>query len=119
MSGRKVAGCCVHVASVIFYFSYARNQNLKLPALNKSLVLINTAKRQKPNNPTLVRVKRSKNNYNINNSIETEVSSSDESESEFSDSSSVASESNISGSETEHESNSETEESITDESEND
>lgn len=104
MSGRKVAGCCVHVASVIFYLSYSRHYNLKLPALNKHLVLIDTSKKQKPNNPTLVRVKRTKNNEITNNSNESESSSSEESDKEYTDSESDVSESNSSEKDTDQES---------------
>ena len=115
MSGRKVAGCCVHVASVIFYLSYARHYNLKLPALNKNLVLIDTTKKQRPNKLTLVRVKRSRNKNNVLNRSET--SSSDESENETTDDESDVSEGNLSETETEHES--QTDESLTDVSDSD
>ena len=85
MSGRKIAGCCVHVASTIYYLSFARYHDLRLPALNMNLVLIDTNKKQKPNDPKLVRVKRSINNRN-NTTDELDTSSSDESENEVEES---------------------------------
>ena len=109
MSGRKVAGCCVHVASVIFYLSYARFNNINLPALNKHLVLIDTTKREKPNNPRLVKAKRLVNRNNDQNLDESESSSSDDSENEISNTGSDNhSESSVSETETEDKSETET-----------
>jgi hypothetical protein len=61
LSGQKVAGCCVHVATVIYYLSYARNHNYKIPAEYLNNIFVNTSKKEPANNPQYVRNKRQNN----------------------------------------------------------
>jgi hypothetical protein len=64
-SGLKIAGTCVHVASLLYYLSYARHQflsngniNLKFLYLNK--ILVDMDNLEPSNNPKLVRSKRTR-----------------------------------------------------------
>ncbi len=61
MSGQKEAGCCVHVATVIYYLSYARNHNYKIPAEYLNNIFVNTSKKEPANNPQYVHNKRQNN----------------------------------------------------------
>ena len=55
MSGRKLVGCCVHVATVIYYLSNAKYiRNNKLPAEYLNNVFIDMEKMESPNNPRYV-----------------------------------------------------------------
>lgn len=57
-----MAGCCVHVASLIYYLSYAKHIiDFKLPAEHLNSVFVNTTLSEVPNQPRYVRNKRSKN----------------------------------------------------------
>ena len=58
---QNVAGCCVHVATVIYYLSYARNHNYKIPAEYLNNIFVNTSKKEPANNPQYVRNKRQNN----------------------------------------------------------
>lgn len=58
-SGLKVAGCCTHVATVIFYFSYARFYSFRLPGEHLNSIFINKQEKQAPNKPKYIRHKRS------------------------------------------------------------
>ena len=61
-SGRKQVGCCIHVASYIFYLSYGRYREKEIRSPGKYLnsVLINMSKMQSPNKPNYARNKRYK-----------------------------------------------------------
>jgi hypothetical protein len=60
MSGHKVAGCCAHVAAIIYYLSYAKNKefNLNCPAEYLNKVFINRSNNQLPNQPMYVKNER-------------------------------------------------------------
>ncbi|CAF0962569.1 unnamed protein product [Brachionus calyciflorus] len=58
MSGRKVVGCCVHVASIIFFLSFAKYTEIKHPAEHLKKIFVNTNKKDLPNSPEIVRNKR-------------------------------------------------------------
>ena len=66
LSGHQIAGCCVHVATVIYYLSYAKGiiekdpQNQKYPSKHLKSILINIQKSEKPNEPDYIRQKRRK-----------------------------------------------------------
>ena len=87
MSGRQVAGCCAHVAAVIYYLSYAKNKlqqdpaSIKCPAVYLCSLFTKT---DHPNKPRYVRNKRRKTiNVNIESSssscgISTDISSDEE-----------------------------------------
>ena len=58
-SGKKQAGCCMHVADYIHYLSFSRyNNSIKLPAEYLNSVLVDMEKQQSPRKPTYVRNKR-------------------------------------------------------------
>ena len=57
-SGRKQVGCCIHVASFIYYLSFARYSDIKIPGEYLSSVLIDTANKQSANKPLYARKKR-------------------------------------------------------------
>jgi hypothetical protein len=69
MSGSQFAGCCVHIATVIYYLSYAKSHILKdpklikLPASHFNKILVNTKSFEKPNAPRYVRNKRRSKEY--------------------------------------------------------
>jgi hypothetical protein len=77
LSGQKVAGCCVHVATVIYYLSYARYNTNKIPAEYLNKIFVDISKKEPANIPRYVRNKRQ--TCMISSS---ESSSSSESESE-------------------------------------
>lgn len=60
MSGRKVVGCCVHVAAVISFLSYEKYFFTSPKAQFLNEVFIDMEKKQKPNQPNYVRNKRKK-----------------------------------------------------------
>ena len=66
MSGHQVAGCCVHVATLIFYLSYAKDKikedqrYIKLPASHLNSTLVNTKNLDISNEPRYVKHKRRK-----------------------------------------------------------
>ena len=74
MSGRKTIGCCVHVATVIYYLSFAKYHEIKMPAEFLNSVFVDFDKMEPSNNPRYVRSKRGTK----------EISSSDDSESDTS-----------------------------------
>ncbi|CAF1002651.1 unnamed protein product [Brachionus calyciflorus] len=57
-SGLKVAGCCTHVSSAIYYFSFARYQQIRIPGDHLNKIFLDKIKKQKPNEPKYVRHKR-------------------------------------------------------------
>ena len=58
-SGKKQAGCCMHVAAYIHYLSFARfNPNIKLPGEHLNSVLIDMEKNQSPKKPIYVKNNR-------------------------------------------------------------
>ena len=60
MSGRKIVGCCVHVATLIYYLSNAKYiQNNKFPGEYLNSVFINMEKLEPANNPRYVQGIRS------------------------------------------------------------
>ena len=64
LSGLQVAGCCVHIASVIYYMSYIMRNELKSPNFFKSpskhlnSILVNPKIREKSNQPRYASHKR-------------------------------------------------------------
>ena len=74
MSGRKIVGCCVHVATVIYYLSYAKYYDIKMPAEFLNAIFVDFDKMESSNNPRYVRAKRGTK----------EISSSDDSDSDTS-----------------------------------
>ena len=55
-SGKKQAGCCMHIAAYIHYLSFARyGQNIKLPGEYLNSVLVDMDKNQSPKKPTIVK----------------------------------------------------------------
>lgn len=73
MSGRKVAGCCSHVAAVIYYFGYAKHKQIILPAEGLNNILIDIQGKTLPNNPIYFRNKRRK-KENVSSSSDTSLS---------------------------------------------
>jgi hypothetical protein len=59
-SGRRQAGCCIHIATLIYYLSYAKHRPSKLilPAEHLNTVFIDMSINQAPNKPIRVRHKR-------------------------------------------------------------
>ncbi|CAF0983415.1 unnamed protein product, partial [Brachionus calyciflorus] len=57
-SGLKVAGCCTHVSSTIYYLSLARFQQIRVPGENLNKIFLDKIKKQKQNEPKYVRHKR-------------------------------------------------------------
>lgn len=54
----KVAGCCVHVATLIYYLAYAKYYAIRIPADYLNAVFVNTDLKEEPNKPRIVRRKR-------------------------------------------------------------
>ena len=69
MSGQKIAGCCVHVATVIYYLSYAKYFINKVPADHLNSIFVDISKREQANSPRYVRYTR---NETIPSSSESE-----------------------------------------------
>ena len=59
-AGRKQTGCCVHIAAFIYYLSFARFREIKVPGEYLSEVLIDMSKKQAPNYPHFIKNKRMK-----------------------------------------------------------
>ena len=57
-SGRKIAGVCVHIATILYYLCYGKYVDLKSPAEYLNLALIDTNKNYPANKPDFVRNKR-------------------------------------------------------------
>jgi hypothetical protein len=58
-TGKKQAGCCMHVAAYIHDLSFARyNNSVKLPAEYLNSELVNMEKQQSPKKNTYFRNKR-------------------------------------------------------------
>ena len=80
-----MAGCCVHIATVVFYLSYAQHRiandprNIKLPAKHLDSIVVNTKTLEKPNAPRYVRNKR-RNNLFIEKETEFASSTSESSD---------------------------------------
>ncbi|CAF0981641.1 unnamed protein product [Brachionus calyciflorus] len=55
LSGKKVAGCCSHVATLIYYFAYAKYHANKYPAEFLNKILIDMERKDSPNKPVVVR----------------------------------------------------------------
>jgi hypothetical protein len=58
MSGRKIAGCCVHIACLIYFLSYARYNTIKPPAEHLNSIFVNMRNESAANNPKYIRNKR-------------------------------------------------------------
>ena len=58
MSGLKIAGCCVHVASVIYLFSIAKYKEIKLPGEYLNSIFVDMNKMEPANKPRYVRARR-------------------------------------------------------------
>ncbi|CAF1147816.1 unnamed protein product, partial [Brachionus calyciflorus] len=57
-SGRRVVGCCVHVATAIIYLSYIRYSSFKIPAENFSKIFHDKNSNRSPNRRQYVRNNR-------------------------------------------------------------
>jgi hypothetical protein len=77
MSGRKVAGCCVHVACLIYYLSHAKYNTIKEPAEHLNSIFVGMSQRNLPNEPKYIRKRRN------SSFIETEQSNSISSDSDL------------------------------------
>jgi hypothetical protein len=66
-SGKKQAGCCMHVAACIHYLSFARySQIMKMPGEYLNSVLVDMDNKQSPKKPNFVKNTRTSNvNLNI------------------------------------------------------
>ena len=53
MSGRKILGSCVHVATVICYFGFVKYDEIKLKGQMLKHIFINMKVGQKPNQPKI------------------------------------------------------------------
>jgi hypothetical protein len=67
MSGNKQIGCCVHVATLIYYLAIIKYSQTKLPAEHLNLIFLKTG--ESPNSPKYLRNKRisKHNDLNSNN----------------------------------------------------
>ncbi|CAF1153506.1 unnamed protein product [Brachionus calyciflorus] len=59
-SGRKVAGCCSHVAPVIYFLSYAKYHSMDFPAEYLYSVFVRIEECDSPNKPKYMKNKREK-----------------------------------------------------------
>lgn len=75
MSGRRVVGCCAHVATVIYYLSYAKYRTVKCPAQHLNSILVNLNSSEKANKPRYVKNKRTKKEYSSSSDSESSNSS--------------------------------------------
>ena len=56
MSGLKVAGCCVHVATLIYYLSYGMHvDEIKLPGKHLNSIFVDFGEKDQSNKPRYVR----------------------------------------------------------------
>jgi hypothetical protein len=60
LSGRKTAGCCVHVTTLILYLSNSKYRNIKGPGEHLNSVFIDFAKKEPPNISRYVKNVRNK-----------------------------------------------------------
>jgi hypothetical protein len=58
MSGRKMAGCCVHVAAVIYYLSFAKYASIKSPGEHLNSIFVNIGEKEPSNSPSYVKNSR-------------------------------------------------------------
>ena len=59
MSGLKVTRCCVHVATLIYYLTYAMHEDvIKFPAKHLNLLFVDFEEKEQSNQPRYVRGKR-------------------------------------------------------------
>ena len=59
LSGRKRVGCCVHVAAIIWYLSWGRFHNFRLPGQYLNEIFVNFNEKEATNCPKYVRNDRS------------------------------------------------------------
>ena len=57
-SGRRIAGCCAHVATVLYYLCYAKYTETIPPASQLNSIFVNISENQAANRPVIVRNKR-------------------------------------------------------------
>lgn len=92
LAGHQVAGCCVHVTSIIHFLSRAKDlikkdpQNIKFPSVHLNKIFVNTSLSEKPNDPRYIRHKRRKSinipkevDFYLTSESSSEISSDDES----------------------------------------
>ena len=58
MSGRKIAGCCVHIACLIYFLSNARYQTIEPPAEHLNSIFVNMSNKSQSNNPQYIKNRR-------------------------------------------------------------
>ena len=58
VSGRRRVGCCVHVATVIYYLSFGKYHQTKNPAEHLNSIFVDTENNEAPNVSKYVRGKR-------------------------------------------------------------
>ncbi|CAF1131412.1 unnamed protein product, partial [Brachionus calyciflorus] len=79
-TGRRVVGCCSHVAAVIYYMSFAKHNYLSSNSADYlNSILVNMESFETANDPKYIRNKRENNSLNLPNSGLTLSSSSSES----------------------------------------
>ncbi|RNA30700.1 Zinc finger 62 like [Brachionus plicatilis] len=81
LSGRKVAGCCSHVAALIYYFAYAKHKEIFSPAEGLNNILIKIDSKTPPNDPIYYRNKRRK--LHVSSSSDSSCSSDESDENRF------------------------------------
>ncbi len=57
-SGKRIAGACVHVATVIYYLAYLKGKSYRSPGMHLNSVFINTSINQPGNRPEYIKAKR-------------------------------------------------------------
>ena len=95
MSGLKVVGCCVHVATVICFLSNFKYKSLKLPGEHLNSIFVNLKLFESANQPRYVRSKRSIHINQSSSSSETDTESSSDSANDTETESSINSASDI------------------------
>ncbi|CAF0938030.1 unnamed protein product [Brachionus calyciflorus] len=60
LSGKKVVGCCSHVAALIYYLGYAKYREMIFPADGLNKIFIDMENKESPNKPRYFRNKRRK-----------------------------------------------------------
>jgi len=61
MSGRKIAGCCVHIACLIYYLSNARYKKIEPRAEHLNTIFVDMKNKSEANNPKYIRNRRKQN----------------------------------------------------------
>ena len=84
MSDLKIAGCCVHVATVIYLFSYAKYNELKYPGEYLNSIFVDMNKMEPANKQKHVRATRGPKEISNSSDLSNSSDSSDCSDSDIS-----------------------------------